>query len=246
VPAFHVLGWGQALTRTSYPVYLAKVTKAVNGTRTSGNATITGVADTSAFGVGIPAESTGVNAGCTIASWVADTSVTLNSAGCVTASGTSTITVFLTGYGAGGNSTTVGVPNCTGRVMAGREPTASKLTSSYFGGNSTSMLAVGGSESQTLTLAQLPTGITSANASQAISVSSAGGVNVMVSNGTALTVSTPGSGAYGVDGGHPWSGVSLTSTGSNSISVTSNNTSGAAHPNVQPTLIAECVVRVVP
>jgi hypothetical protein len=38
----------------------------------------------------------------------------------------------------------------------------------------------------------------------------------------------------------------ITSTGSNSISVTSNNTSGAAHRTVQPTLIAECIVRVAP
>jgi hypothetical protein len=38
----------------------------------------------------------------------------------------------------------------------------------------------------------------------------------------------------------------ISSTTTNSIGVTSNNTSGNPHPNVQPTLIAERVVRVVP
>jgi hypothetical protein len=65
----------------------------------SGNATITAIADTSGMGVGMPVEGTGIASSCTIASLVANTSITLNSGACVTASGTSLVTVFLTGYG---------------------------------------------------------------------------------------------------------------------------------------------------
>lgn len=250
VPPLHIQGDGRALTRTSYPAYTAKVSRAQNGTRTSGNATITSVADTSGFGVGMPVESTGVNPGCTIVSFVANTSITLNSSSCVTSSGTSTVTVFLTGYGTGGSASTVGVPDCRGRAFAGRDHNtpgslANRLTSSYFGSNSAIMAIANGSESQTLSLAQLPTGITSANASQSITVSSSSStVDQVLKRNNSIIVSL-GSGAAAGMYDNAVSGA-LTSTGNNSISVTSNNTSGSAHPIVPPTLIAECVVRVTP
>lgn len=244
-PALHVPGDGRALTRTSFPAYLAKVTRAQNGTRTSGNATITAIADTSKFGVGMPVESTGVNAGCTIASLVANTSITLNSSSCVTASGTSTVTVFLTGYGSGGDATTVGVPNCGGAVLAGRESTASRLTATYFGANSTAMATFSGAESQTLSLAQLPTGITAANASQSITVTAGGVMPTSTSGWSGQNFTTGAGNTTAVTSGSVGSQVAAI-TGTNSISVTSNNTSGNAHPIVQPTLIADCNVRVTP
>jgi hypothetical protein len=241
-PALHTQAYGQALTRASFPAYVAKVTRAQNGTRTSGNATIASVANTTGFGVGMPVESTGVGSGCTIASVVSNTSITLNSSSCVTSSGTSTVTVFLTGYGTGGDSTKIGAPDCRGRTLAGIPELRARLTSTYFGTDPNAFNTGGGSQSQTLTLAQLPTGITSANAAQAISV--AGGASVYTTTAGPTTASTPGSGAYAYTG-------SVTPTlqpliGNNAISVTSNNTSGSAHTTMQPTLIAECVVRVVP
>lgn len=246
VPALHVRGDGSALTRTAYPAYLAKVTRAQNGTRTSGNATIASVADTSGFGVGMPVESTGVNAGCTIASIVADTSITLNSSGCVTSSGTSTVTVFLTGYGSGGSASTVGVPDCGGRTFAGRETTATRLTSTYFGGNSTAMNAPGGLESTTLTAAQLPS-ITSTNPSQSITVGTGDGTSFPKGfwTGYAPGVST-GTLYFPYNTSPTALGFGDTLSGSNSISVTSTGTSGNPHRTVQPTLIADCVVRVTP
>jgi hypothetical protein len=249
VPPLHVAGYGQALTRTSYPAYLAKVTRAQNGTRTSGNATIASIANTDGFGVGMPVESTGVNAGCTIASVVANTSITLNSSACVTASGTSTVTVFPYGYGTGGGATTVGVPDCRNRALAGRDRNdpgslANLLTTTYFGANSGIFGATGGGESQSLTLAQLPTGITSGNATQPISVIFGG--NIPLTLGTISSVPTVSTGSLiAPTTSASWTGITSVST-NNSISVTSSNTGGGAHPNVQPTLIAECVVRVIP
>jgi microcystin-dependent protein len=65
-------------------------------------------------------------------------------------------TLFSTTYGTGDGSTTFNVPDVTGRVTAMKEASATRLTSTYFGGTSTSLGAVGGLESHTLTTAQLP------------------------------------------------------------------------------------------
>ncbi|WP_027517890.1 hypothetical protein [Bradyrhizobium sp. WSM1417] len=250
IPPNSVSGYGQALSRASYPVYLAKVTRAQNGTRTSGNATITGIANTEGFGPGMPVEGTGINAGCIIASFVQNTSITLNSSSCVTASGTSAVTVFLTGYGVSGNSTTVGVKDCRGRALAGRDlfrngAWANRLTPSYFGVDSSISGIANGSEFQTLTLGQLPTGITVA-----------GTIHVTSDQGN-IPSSTTQSGAVDATSGTRWgiigpaSGTTpatigdITSTGT-AQTMTSTNTSGNSHPIVPPTLIADCVVRVTP
>jgi hypothetical protein len=252
IPPLHVAGYGQALARASYPAFLAKVTRSQNGTRISGNATITGIADTSGFGPGMPAESTGVTAGCTILSVVANTSITLNSSSCVTASGTSTVTVFPWGYGTGGGATTVGVLDCRGRSLSGRDRNdpgslANRLTSSYFGADSSIFNVTGNSsESTTLTASLIPT-ITSGNASQSITVTGALGHN-LYGDGIMSSLSAPG-GATQFPSGGAFQGINgSTFSGNNSISVTSNNTGGTsvAHRTVAPTLIAECVVRVVP
>lgn len=248
VPALHVRGDGSALTRTSYPAYLAKVTRAQNGTRTSGNATIASVADTSGFGVGMPVESTGVNAGCTIASFVANTSITLNSSACVTSSGTSTVTVFLTGYGSGGSSSTVGVPNCSGAVLAGRETTASRLTSSYFGGNSTSMAVFSGSESVTMALANIYQHY------HAVYLNDPGhthsyqaAVNTGLSGPISLHDRFP---VQSLTTGSNTTGITVRDTGGGGGNADRTATTGSTSPTpmrtVQPTLIADCVVRVTP
>lgn len=148
-----------------------------------------------------------------------------------------------TTYGTGDGSTTFNVPDLRGRVIAGRDDmggsAASRLTSTYFGTSAAALGAAGGSQSHTLTVGELPTGITSANASQAISVTSTGS-NVV--QGT-LTSSNAAGGPFlqlltGSSG-------SVTSTGSNSISVTSNNTSGSAHSIVPPTIIANKLLRII-
>jgi hypothetical protein len=93
----------------------------------------------------------------------------------------------------------------------------------------------------TLTLAQLPNGITSANASQSISVTGWGNMDFLTKTGAGTSVGFAG----GADNYNKNSSGG-TATGSNSISVTSNDTSGSAHRTVQPTAIAECVVAVLP
>ncbi|MCK1533513.1 tail fiber protein, partial [Bradyrhizobium sp. 176] len=145
-----------------------------------------------------------------------------------------------TTYGTGDGSTTFNVPDFTGRVVAMKEASATRLTSSYFGGNSTSLGAVGGSESHTLTLAQTPAGITSGG-NNSISVFGNPG-NLVTATG--LSSSNAGAGSHGgIDGVGFSSGVS--SSGTNSIAVTSTNTGGQAHNNVQPTIIANKLLRII-
>lgn len=61
-----------------------------------------------------------------------------------------------TTYGSGDGSTTFNIPDKTGRVSAMKEASGTRLTSTYFGGNSANLGAVGGAEKETLLTANLP------------------------------------------------------------------------------------------
>ncbi len=149
--------------------------------------------------------------------------------------------LFGTTYGSGDGSTTFNLPDKTGRVSAMQEATATRLTSAYFGGNSTVLGAVGGAESQTLTPAQLPTGITSTG-SGSVSVTSLNGDVVRGqltawSNGSGLTLTAFQNNTTTVG--------SISSTGTTSVSTTSNNTGGGAHRTVQPTIVCNYIIRII-
>lgn len=238
IPPKTVYGQGQALSRASYPGYLAAVTRAQTGTLTAGNNTITSVGNTRGLGSGMPLEGTGIPSGATIASVTSSTIVMSTTA---TANGAQIVTAFIPGYGAGGDSTTVGVKNCVGRMMAGIDPSSTVLSAA------TAINSPQGSQSQTLTLAQLPTGITSANASQAITENfllqiPATAVGALVTN--FATNNIGGSSNYAV--ANSSFGSISTVTTNNGIGVTSSNTGGTAHPIVPPIVTAECVVVVLP
>lgn len=149
-----------------------------------------------------------------------------------------------TTYGAGDGSTTFNLPDKRGRVSAGVDnmggSAASRLTAASNMGAGF-LNQTGGTETQTLTLGQLPTGITSVNAAQAISVAS----NSAIYPANQVTGSVPATGGAQAlpEGGS--TGNSIPSSGNNSISVTSNNTSGSAHPIVQPTIVCNYIIRVI-
>jgi hypothetical protein len=250
-PANYVLGYGQALTRTSYPAYTAMVSRAQNGTRTNANATIASIANTDGFGVGMPVEGTGIGSGCTIASFVANTSITLNSSACVTSSGTSTVTVFLTGYGTSGSSSTVGVPDCRGRGIAGRDHNAPStyagwLSTTYAGTNGRAFNTAFGFESQTLLDTQMP------SHRHSVFLNDPGHVHSSrVDSGLAANVGVTGSAtSYSVSGntGSNTTGITVRDTtgGGGTANQTALTGSGNPHPIVPPMLTAECMVRVKP
>lgn len=146
-------------------------------------------------------------------------------------------------YGGGDGSTTFNIPDLRGRVPAGREGGTGRLTSTTMTPDGNTLGAVGGAQVETLTLAQLPTGITSANTNSiALSVTTSqkvvNGPNIgsAVGGGTQVTASDAGSG-----GALSLLGSTGNITAGNAA-VTSNNTSGAAHINVQPTLIANYII----
>jgi microcystin-dependent protein len=149
--------------------------------------------------------------------------------------------LFGTAYGSGDGSTTFNLPDKAGRVSAMQEQSSIRLTSTYFGGNSTALGAVGGSQSETLTLAQLPTGITAA------------GSNSVTVNSTAPTTVNPNITNWGNGSGLTFSAFfanqqnvgTLSSTGTANVTTTSNNTGGAAHAIVQPTIICNYIIRII-
>jgi microcystin-dependent protein len=145
-----------------------------------------------------------------------------------------------TSYGVGNGSTTFNLPDMKGRVPAGKEASATRLTSTYFGGDSTALGATGGSESHTLTRAQIPTGITSTGT--ATGIGSSGNVIPTVTSGAQsdLSFSPSGAGSHVPSTAGGWSFDNNTLAGS--ASVTSNNTSGNAHNNTQPTIIVNYII----
>lgn len=143
-----------------------------------------------------------------------------------------------TSFGVGDGSTTFNLPDKSGRVSAMTETSASRLTSTYFGGNSTVAGQAGGGESATLTLAQLPTGITSSG-----SFTSSQN-NVVTSNADTGGYST---GSGGVSQWQAWANGTAQSRISvtGSLSVTSNNTGGAPHRTIQPTIVCNYIIRII-
>ena len=130
---------------------------------------------------------------------------------------------------------TIGLPDWRGQAVAalddmGNSPSG-RLTATYFGVAATTLGASGGSQSQTLTLAELPSGITSANGSQSISVTSAI-VNVL--NGNLNNGVVAGAGTLSAPTTVTAGASAIVSAGNNSIAVTSNNTGGAQTPTVMP------------
>lgn len=136
-----------------------------------------------------------------------------------------------------------------GRALAALDNlngSAASILTSAAGGCGTAFTSVGatcanGAETISLPLAQIPTGITFAN-TQSISVNGQAG-NTFLFDGSMLVGGTScGSCATQPSGGGFFSTYSM--TGSNSISGTSNNTSGAAVPKVQPTIGVNYILRV--
>lgn len=240
IPAKTVYGAGQAISRASFPAYLAAVTRAQTATLTAGNSTITAVGNTAGLGAGMPIEGTGIQSGTLINSVTSSTIVMSKTA---TANGPQTVTAFITGYGSGGDSTTIGVKDCRGRGMAGRDDMlgspANRLTSSFFGSAATVINGGAGTESKSLLAANLPPYTPSGSITNGTITINATG------NGSIVRAGAGGTQSGGGSFGFPDVFISASQGAS---TFTGNPTSGAsaAFSILQPTVIAECVVVVLP
>ncbi|MCK1622392.1 tail fiber protein [Bradyrhizobium sp. 160] len=127
-------------------------------------------------------------------------------------------------------------PDARGRVIAGVDGGAGRLSSSYFGA-SPILGSTGGRESVTLTPAT----------SAALNISGAAGGTLSVS-GTASAVVNDSSYGGGVGGGGSFGhqqaiGVTGTASGTLSVSGSTTNAGGQAHSNVQPTLVCNMIIK---
>jgi len=242
----YVFGAGQAISRASFPDYLAAVTRSQNGVRTTGNPTLTGVADTSAMGVGMPVEGTGIQAGTTIVS-VTSNSITMSQN--AASSGTNMATVFFTGYGASGSTSTVGVPDCRGRAIAGRDDMngtpANRLTASYFGASPAAINAVGGNESTAMQIANL---IQHDHTMFLHDPGHSHSVAISANPNGAGSCCNPTPGVGPIATSTNTTGITLWSDGDGIGTQNHVGKTGSASPTpmrtTQPTLIANCIVRV--
>lgn len=256
-PANYAFPAGQCYVRNDYPALTAALSLAQSGIRVSGNATLTGISDTSQLGAGMVIEGTGIPPNTTI---VSVTSTTIVMSATATTSGTSTVTAFP--YGTCSDATKVGVPDLRGRAVAGRDGMGGTLAGRL---NATGGLAgvhlgaTGGAQTVTLSIAQLPvitptgtvTPLGSISGSVSLSQnahshgSTASSTAVGVSNST-QNVSVP---AYSNNNtASATADISASFSGSftgssSTLSITPFG-SGSAHAVVQPTMSSNLIMRI--
>jgi len=155
-----------------------------------------------------------------------------------------------TKFGPGDGTTTFNLPDKRERVSVMVTDTASRLTSSYFGGDSTTIGAVGGAESQTLTTTQIPShahnvyirdpghshGVTGGIYGGTTSYPAAGGgVTTIPLFAALIAISAATTGIHTNSGGG----------GSGADDITAATGGGQAHANVQPTIVCNYIMRVI-
>ena len=153
-------------------------------------------------------------------------------------------------YGGGDGSSTFNLPDIRGRVVAGKEASASLLTSAIGGLNGNTLGNTGGAQGITLTSAQsgLPAHNHTLTMNAHTHTFTANPHTHTVTN--ALPIGASGIGAGTVTGGAPVTTSAATVTGSNSTVTTTgtiaNNSAAntsSAHANVQPTIILNYCIK---
>lgn len=144
-----------------------------------------------------------------------------------------------TTYGAPSGAT-FNIPDCRGRVVAGRDVDQGGFSGRLTTPNSQTIGAAGGEQSVTLSAGQMPThthevtGSTNSAGAHTHTIEAFSGETVLVGNGANLVLKA---------GGAPYATASA-GTHSHSIAVSAANAgSSEAHPNVQPTIIMTKIIK---
>jgi microcystin-dependent protein len=140
-----------------------------------------------------------------------------------------------TAYGSGDGSTTFNLPDCRGRVVAGKDDmggsAASRLTSSYFGTSAASLGAVGGAESHTMTASE--------SAVLNYTVTQTQTAKQTIYN--QITNIPQGTGSTNLT----WINTTTTDLPQQPVYSVSTNAGGNPHAIVQPTIIANKLIRII-
>src|SRR5665213_123064 len=140
-----------------------------------------------------------------------------------------------TTYGPGDGSTTFNLPDKTGRVSTMKEAAATRLTSSYFGANSTVLGAAGGMASDTLLTANLPPYTPSGSVTNG-AITLGNGPNSFFAN-----AGTPGGGANAGTA----NGQITVSQAASSFNGSAQGGTSAPFSLVQPTIICNYILRII-
>jgi microcystin-dependent protein len=156
-----------------------------------------------------------------------------------------------TTYGAGNGSTTFNLPDCRGRVVASPDnmggSDASRLTTGNLSGVRTTLGGAGGEPAHPLSAGEIPS-ITSSGsgAPLTINVTSSNWVASNSNDSTAISAQAGGSGlAVAAGSGGTISKIASVGSATGNIASTSTNTGGATHNNMQPTILANRILRII-
>lgn len=235
-PNQYMFAAGQQVARALFPALFTAITSSQQVTCSNGNATLSGLTDTTNFWIGMTVEVSCLASGSsTIVSKTA-TTVTLATAPNVS---TNVAAVFFP-WGNGNGTTTFTLPDLRGQVIAGNNTMggtpSSNLTTQFFGATDPNSIgALGGSQSvsTTLLVANLPP-ITSTGAATTGGtnfVTATGSNNFNISSGAGTTLPT----GVQLSNSEP---VTTTSTGTTSTPIVSSV--------VQPTKTANYIIKVTP
>lgn len=126
------------------------------------------------------------------------------------------------------------LPDSRGRSRYNLNQTTGRLTSSGAGIDGNTNLAAGGNNGVTLTASNIPSGVTSVNAAQSITVATSAGSNLAITPNSVGSLSAAAGGAGIVPLSLSTWGSASTLTGSNSITVVSSNASQTVVANAAP------------
>ena len=149
-------------------------------------------------------------------------------------------TIIGTTYGAGDGSTTFNLPDCEGRVTAGKEALATRLTNQSGGVDGGTLGDTGGAETHALTSGQ-----NAAHTHGAGSYSAASHSHDVPARDFSTAGSSDGSRLSEANGGGSTDTfTNMDVSGALDVSGTSGSSgSGTAHNNVQPTIIVNKIIK---